>query len=169
MGQYYFKTMDLLKKTNTAITLETAYHWISKLQIKDTISYDDVEKARTNIYNIILGTEHLVAEKMIVDVPVVYGLHIEEITVNSARINYGIFGKLNLEECALQLFSDKDKKNIIKTVNLPLKFGYQSVLVDELTSNSTYYCMIIVVQEGDPEYGGSRSVNDAELKFETQS
>ena len=110
MGQYYFKTMELLNKTHSRNTLEYSYSWISKLQIKETISYDVIEKARIDIYNIILGTEHLVAEKTIVDVPVVYGLCIEEITANSARINYGILGKLNLEECVLQLFSDKDKK-----------------------------------------------------------
>ena len=101
MGEHYPRIIELLKTAKPQFSLRVAWHWISKLQIIDNISRTDVEDLRDKVYSIILGTEHLITEKLNVDTPVIYGFHVEEITKTSAKTYYGILSRLNLECKAL--------------------------------------------------------------------
>lgn len=95
--------VELLKTAKPKLAFRYAYQWISKLQPLEKISITNVEDARDKVYSIILNTEHLITEKLIVDSPVIYGLHITDITRTSVKVNYGILSKLGLEKCVLTL------------------------------------------------------------------
>jgi hypothetical protein len=63
VGEFYLREKDLLKKATPFLEdfekgKRFTYLWISQLKPLQSISYDGVEKARTTIYNIILGTEN---------------------------------------------------------------------------------------------------------------
>jgi hypothetical protein len=129
-----------------------AYHWISKLQILENISKADAEDARDKVYSMILCTKHLITEKLIVESPVIYGFHVQDLTRNSAKINYGILSKLKLEKCVLKLYSDSQMKDIVRTITLSKIKGYHQKILDKLKPGTSYALRIEVTQRGDPNF-----------------
>jgi hypothetical protein len=99
MGEFYPRMQETLKDTKPRMHLRFAHEWISKIQPPDGVTLPDVEKARDMFYSIVLGTEDLITEKMILDSPLVYGLKVDSITSDSATIGYGILSKLTTEGC----------------------------------------------------------------------
>jgi hypothetical protein len=172
MGQYYLRMKDMLNKAFPFFKFEQqkkfAYAWLSQLRPLENVSSTEAENARTDIYSIILGTENLVTEKTIVDGPVVYGCHVTDITQSSARVNYGILSKLQLEKCELNLHYNPQYDNIIKSVNLQIQNGYNDVTVDGLSPDTRYYGKIWTMQSPDPEFMGNRTANHAFFNFKTK-
>lgn len=157
MGEFYLREKDLLKKAPPFLEdfekgKRFTYLWISQLKPLQGISYDEVEKARTSIYNIILGTENVITEKLIVDVPVIYGSHVTDITQTSAKVNYGILCKLEIEKCILKLHSDSKMTMLVQSYQILKESGYHDFVVDKLAPGKLYYCIIEATQIGDQEY-----------------
>lgn len=101
-----------------------ALYWISQLKPLANVSYDEVEKARNDIYAILVGTENMITEKFILDSPVVYDSHVTEITKTSVKLNYGILCKLPIENSVLEIYNDKEMNHLLKSYTIPNNFGY---------------------------------------------
>ena len=167
MGEYYLRTLDLLKKSNAS--LEYAYDSISKLETKKKVTLDEVEEAKSILHTIILGTEHLITEKFVVNPPVVYGVFVEEITSTSAKIRYGILHHLSLEKCQLRFYENETMKKMKKIIKIQKKGGTQTYEISDLEPKTDYFCRLYVIQEGDPEYKGNKSANWVDFNFKTKN
>jgi len=106
-------------------------------------------------------------EKLIVDVPIIYGAHTSDVTNNTAKIHYGVLAKLPIENCTLELYSDWKSENLVKTISLPKEDSFHSFTLDDLEPQTNYFCKIEVTQEGDPDYNNNKSVNATRVKFQT--
>jgi hypothetical protein len=166
MGEFYLRTIDLLKKSE--LTLSYAYDSISKLEPLQNATFEQIEEDKTTLYGIILGTEHIVTEKEIVDAPIVYGTYSFDITSTNTRINYGILNKLEIENCEAKLYVGWDESQLLKTIELPNTSEYRTLELDNLNPNTKYSCIISATQEGDPEFKGNRSVSTTKIKFQTK-
>ena len=172
MGQYYIRMKDMLNNAPPFNNFEKqkkfANIWLSQLKPLENVSLTEAENARTDIYNIMLGTEDMVTEKTIVDTPVVYGCHPTDVTQSSVRVNYGILSNLPLEECELELFYNPRYDEAIRSINLPTQNGFKDATVDGLSSNTTYYGRIWIRQNPDPEFMDSKFGSHAFFQFKTK-
>lgn len=167
MGEFYVRMQESLKDAKPHLSLRVAWEWTSKIQPPDGAALQDAEKARDLIYSIILGTEYLITEKMIVDSPLVYGLHVSSITVNYATVNYGILSKLDIESCELKVYCDRDLKEEERSLFIPKDKGFHEYKLSNLEADKSYWLRINVTQVGDPEFGGSKSIQMADTFFKT--
>ena len=166
MGKFYLRTIDLLKKSES--TLSYAYDSMSKLEPLQNATFEQIEEDKTTLYGIILGTEHIITEKEIVDAPIVYGTYPFDITSTNARINYGILNKLEIENCEAKLYVGWDESQLLKTIELPKTSEYKTLELDNLNPNTKYSCIVSATQEGDPEFKGNRSVYTTKIRFQTK-
>jgi hypothetical protein len=167
-GKYYSKLKKLLENSISDREFDVhkrySYDWIHNLKpSKFTLTFDQIEKYRTEIYDILFGTEHFLFDKLIVDVPIVFGTYISEINPNNVTMNFGILSKLPITNCELNLYQCFEKKG---TFYPKAKPGYNEFRIDDLEPNQSYRSEIIITQEVDPEFG-SVSANYYNLEFTT--
>lgn len=170
MGEHYLRLLEILGKSTNPIDLESPYYSLSKQEPVQGISYTDIQEDKAIFYNIISGTENWITEKLIVDVPIIYGAHISDVGKNTAKLNFGLLAKLPFENCNLELYpSWKNLDTPDKTISLPKEAKFHSIPLDDLKSETNYFCKIEATQEGDPDYNNNRSLTVARVKFKTKS
>jgi len=167
MGEHYLRLKEILEKSPIQIDLETAYHSLSKQEPVPGMTIQEIQEDVSIMYNIITKTEHWITEKIIVDVPIIYGMHVLGITNQSAILNYGIISKLPIKKSELELYSDWKCKSLEKTIELAKENNFYSFSLDHLKPDTEYFCKLKIVQEGDPDYGKNKSMSKARVKFKT--
>jgi len=167
MGEHYLRLLEILKKSVNPVDLETPYYSLGKQEPIPGMTFLEIQEDLATMYNIISQTENWVTEKLIVDVPIIYGMHISDITNHSGILNYGIMSKLSIEKSELELYSDWKCENLEKTIALSKENNFHSLSLGNLKSDTEYFCKIEIVQEGDPDYNNDKSVNKARVKFKT--
>jgi len=169
MGEYYLRMLEILKKSPNPVDLETPYYSLSKQEPVQGISYTEIQEDKASLYSIISGTESWVTEKLILDVPIIYGTHISEVTNKTANLNFGLLAKLPIENCILELYpSWNNLENPDKKITLPQEAKFHSILLDDLKPETNYFCKIEATQEGDPDYQNNKSLTRARVKFQTK-
>jgi hypothetical protein len=136
------------------------YEWIQTLEPK-SISYDQVEKYRILLYDVISGTEYHLVDKLIVDAPLVYGSYFYQIKQDTVIIKFGVLSKLEIEECIIKLYqNDIELRSYLHDVEK----GYNEFVIDKINQKGEYTCTITVTQKLDPDLN-SRSYNYSILKI----
>lgn len=162
LGEYYHTLNDLLSKSKIQYNLDSPYNWIAHM----TEKYDTTELEIKEIFeelNIVLyGTENLITNKLIIDVPFIYDVHVENITHTSAEINFRVLYKLPITTLKLYLTNDNKITN-----EYIIDKDDQYYRINKLNPSSKYYGKLEADQQGDPEFGEAISQCFAIFSFET--
>lgn len=167
-GKHYSQLKQILEYPNRQrrfdIDKKFPYQWIQEL-LPSVVSLDQIENYRILIYDIIFGTEHHLTDKLVVDVPLVYGAYLQEINQNSVIIKFGVLSKLSIDECRIKLFH---KNKEVKSYPHIVKKGYNEFILYDIIQGRDYICTITVSQKEDPDFENTKSINYAILKLNTR-
>jgi len=156
IGEFYSKMKYLLEKgCPRRYGIDPSF---DDIIIPENTTFDQISELQTDIYSIILGTEHILTDSLVLEL-VIYGITVTDIMQTSAKISYGIFSSRDIKECKLIFIRTSADTEIISPIELTKKEGYHELVVDKLTPGKRYNCEMVVSPVSTPnEFKRSRSM-----------
>jgi len=159
LGEYYYKLIKILQREVPNIDLKYRLAWIGRMtKLDSTIDRDRIIKLYEELNTFLFGTENLITLKHNNDFPIFYDAYIDNITENSAKINFKLFKGHPIDEFEVFLSNQR--------VPYPTNFNIEDgiFILDNLSTSTHYECKIYATQEAG-EFPRTRG--EAEFTFDT--
>jgi hypothetical protein len=159
LGEYYYKLIEILQREVPNIDPKYTLAWIGRMtKLNYTIGRDRIIKLYEELNTFLFGTENLVTLKQNNESPIFYDAYIDNITENSAKINFKLFKGHPLDQ--FEVFLNNQRIPNPNNFNI----GDGMFVLDNLSGSTHYECKMYATQEAG-EFPRTRG--DAEFTFDT--
>lgn len=160
LGEFYHTMNNIIKREVPEIKLESSSYWIGQMtKYYINIKEDQIKTMYEELNTILFGTENLITHKTNFSAPIIYDVHIENITKSTTDIYFRILSTQPLIDFQLYL------NNNIVPYQKEFHINNQHFQLTNLVSKSFYNCRIEVTQQESSEYG--KILGYTEFTFET--